>query len=139
MWKLIPRIVCRCIDIIFFRPKGHSVRNKYVVLLNMASVYHMVAIRVNEASWAHVWRLRFCYLGMGYDTLQHSSKHFKCRSSNLPHHYLTSGRLLELRFVSYHLSFSGHSFRFVFMFFNRCRFSIHRRLINHSRMSSTAY
>jgi hypothetical protein len=28
LWKLIPRIVCRCIDVIFFRPKGHSVRNK---------------------------------------------------------------------------------------------------------------
>jgi hypothetical protein len=26
---------------------GHSVRNKYSVLLNMASVYHIVAIRVN--------------------------------------------------------------------------------------------
>jgi hypothetical protein len=33
----------------------------------MASVYHIVAIRVNETSWAHVWRLRFCYLGTGYD------------------------------------------------------------------------
>jgi hypothetical protein len=26
---------------------GHYVRNKYFVLLNMASVYHIVAIRVN--------------------------------------------------------------------------------------------
>jgi hypothetical protein len=34
MWKLIPRIDCRCIDVIFFRPKGHSVRDKYFVLLN---------------------------------------------------------------------------------------------------------
>jgi hypothetical protein len=32
----------------------------------------------------------------------YSSKKFKCRSSNLPHHYLTLGRLLELRYVSYH-------------------------------------
>jgi hypothetical protein len=24
---------------------------------------------VNETSWAHVWRLSFRYLGMGYDTL----------------------------------------------------------------------
>jgi hypothetical protein len=31
----------------FFIPKGHSVRNKYSILLNMASVYHIVAIRVN--------------------------------------------------------------------------------------------
>jgi predicted metalloenzyme YecM len=63
-----PRIVVRCIDVIFFRPKGHSVRDKYFVLLNMASVYHIVAIRVNETSWAHVWRLHFRYLGTGYDT-----------------------------------------------------------------------
>jgi hypothetical protein len=34
----------------------------------MESVYHIVAIRVNETSWAHVWRLRFRYLGMGYDS-----------------------------------------------------------------------
>jgi hypothetical protein len=33
----------------------------------MESVYHIVAIRVNETSWAHVWRLHFCYLGTGYD------------------------------------------------------------------------
>jgi hypothetical protein len=41
--------------------------NKYFVLLNMESVCHIVAIRVNETSWAHVWRLRSRYLGMGYD------------------------------------------------------------------------
>jgi hypothetical protein len=33
----------------------------------MESVYHIVAIRVNEISWAHIWRLRSRYLGMGYD------------------------------------------------------------------------
>jgi hypothetical protein len=33
----------------------------------MEFVYHIVAIRVNETSWAHVWRLRSRYLGMGYD------------------------------------------------------------------------
>jgi hypothetical protein len=33
----------------------------------MASVYHIVAIRVNETSWEHVWRLRFRYLGTGCD------------------------------------------------------------------------
>jgi hypothetical protein len=33
----------------------------------MESVYHIVAIRVNETSWAHVWRLCFCYLRTGYD------------------------------------------------------------------------
>jgi hypothetical protein len=35
--------------------------------LNMESVYHFVTIRVNETSWAHVWRLRSHYLEMGYD------------------------------------------------------------------------
>jgi hypothetical protein len=39
------------------------------VLLNMASVDRIVAIRVNETSWAQVWRLRFHYLGMGYDNM----------------------------------------------------------------------
>jgi hypothetical protein len=34
----------------------------------MESVYHIVTIRVNETSFAHVWRLRFRYLGTGYDT-----------------------------------------------------------------------
>jgi hypothetical protein len=33
----------------------------------MESIYHIVTIRVNETSWAHVWRLRSHYLGMGYD------------------------------------------------------------------------
>jgi hypothetical protein len=37
----------------------------------MESVYHIVAIHVNEISWAHVWRLRFCYLGTGYDIRLH--------------------------------------------------------------------
>jgi hypothetical protein len=33
----------------------------------MESVYHIVAIHVNETSWAHIWRLRSCYLRIGYD------------------------------------------------------------------------
>jgi hypothetical protein len=33
----------------------------------MTYVYHIVTIRVNETSWAHVWRLHFRYLGTGYD------------------------------------------------------------------------
>jgi hypothetical protein len=36
----------------------------------MESVYHIVAIRVNETSWAHVWRLRSHFLGTGYDTIE---------------------------------------------------------------------
>jgi hypothetical protein len=35
----------------------------------MESVYHIITIRVNETSWAHVWRLRSRYLGTGYDSL----------------------------------------------------------------------
>jgi hypothetical protein len=34
----------------------------------MKSVYHIVAIRVNETSWAHVWRLCFWYFRTGYDS-----------------------------------------------------------------------
>jgi hypothetical protein len=34
----------------------------------MESVYHIVTIRVNETSWAHVWRLRSHCLGTVYDT-----------------------------------------------------------------------
>jgi hypothetical protein len=33
----------------------------------MESIYHIVTVRVNETSWAHVWRLRFRYLRTGYD------------------------------------------------------------------------
>jgi hypothetical protein len=33
----------------------------------MESVYHIVTIRVNETSWAHIWRLHSCYLRTGYD------------------------------------------------------------------------
>jgi hypothetical protein len=36
----------RCIDVIFFRPTGHYVRNNYSVLLNKAPVYHIVVVRV---------------------------------------------------------------------------------------------
>jgi hypothetical protein len=30
LWKLTSRLVCCCIDVIFFRPKGHFVMNKYL-------------------------------------------------------------------------------------------------------------
>jgi hypothetical protein len=35
----------------------------------MESTYHIVAIRVNETSWTHVWRHRSHYLGTGCDKL----------------------------------------------------------------------
>jgi hypothetical protein len=34
----------------------------------MESVYHIVTIRVNETSWAHIWRLCSHYLRTGYDS-----------------------------------------------------------------------
>jgi hypothetical protein len=58
---------CRCIDVIFFGPKGHFFNEYVLILLNMESVYHIVTIHVNKTSWAHIWRLRSPYLGMGYD------------------------------------------------------------------------
>jgi hypothetical protein len=60
---------CRCMNVIFIGTKGHFVMNKYLYLLNMESVYHIVTIRVNEPSWAHVWGLHSLYLGTGYDRL----------------------------------------------------------------------
>jgi hypothetical protein len=83
LWTLISHLVCRCIDVIFFGPKGHSVMNKVLVLLNMESIYHIVTIRVNETSWAHIWRLRFCYLGTGYDTQRAT---YSAMSLFIPYH-----------------------------------------------------
>jgi hypothetical protein len=57
--------------------------NKYFVLLDMESIYHIVAIHVNETSWAHVWRLRFRYLGTGYDTWVVTSVDAPCCFSGL--------------------------------------------------------
>jgi hypothetical protein len=36
--------------------------------MDMEFVYHIVTIRVNETSWAHVWRLHSRYLGTWYDS-----------------------------------------------------------------------
>jgi hypothetical protein len=44
----------------------------------MESIYYIVAICVNETSWAHVWRLHSHYLGTGYDnTFVHQAKYTK--------------------------------------------------------------
>jgi hypothetical protein len=37
---------CRYFYVIFFGPKGHFVMNKYFILLNMDSGYHIVTIHV---------------------------------------------------------------------------------------------
>jgi hypothetical protein len=66
---LMLRLVFRCNNVIFFSPMGNYVRDIYSVLWNIASVYHIVTIRVICTSWAHVWRLQFCLLGLGYDML----------------------------------------------------------------------
>jgi hypothetical protein len=42
----------------------------------MESVYHIVTIRMNETSWAHVWRLCSLYLRTGYDTQDASNIQF---------------------------------------------------------------
>jgi hypothetical protein len=36
-------------------------------ICNISSVYPIVAMRVISTSWAHVWRLRFCFFEPGYD------------------------------------------------------------------------
>jgi hypothetical protein len=68
----------------------------------------------------------------------HISKEFRCCSSNLSQHYLTSCRLLELRYISYHLNLSAPSFLIHFDVLYSMQISIHHRPVTHSRMSSTA-
>jgi hypothetical protein len=55
----------------------------------MEFVYHVVTIRVNETSWAHVWRLRSRYLRTWYDSTQAAG------DLKVPFH-LTSPRDLDL-------------------------------------------
>jgi hypothetical protein len=43
---LMLRLVFRCNNVIFFSPMGNYVRDIYSVLWNIASVYHIVTIRV---------------------------------------------------------------------------------------------
>jgi hypothetical protein len=43
----------------------------------MESGYHIVTIRVNETSWAHVWRLHSYYLRTGYDSETRERKVFR--------------------------------------------------------------
>jgi hypothetical protein len=56
----------------------------------MESVYHIVAIRVNETSWAHVWRLRFRYLAMGYDIkiAYNPCEHSRTKHIDIRHYFL---------------------------------------------------
>jgi hypothetical protein len=61
----------------------------------MESVYHIVTVRVNETSWAHVWRLRSPYLRMGYDILQENSNEW-----NLPPAKEGSSKKIEQGFKS---------------------------------------
>jgi hypothetical protein len=58
----------------------------------MESVYHIVAIPVNETSWAHVWRLHFRYLGTVYDT--HGSAPQYLMSTYFTHRRMTSSNNL---------------------------------------------
>jgi hypothetical protein len=47
----------------------------------MESGYHIVTIRVNETSWAHVWRLHSHYLRTGYDMAYVDRTHHGVQSS----------------------------------------------------------
>jgi hypothetical protein len=53
----------------FLWTQGSFCNKQVLILLSIESGYHIVTIRVNETSWAHVWRLCSHYLGMGYDTI----------------------------------------------------------------------
>jgi hypothetical protein len=65
-------MLCLCVLLGVVGCFGTLSTTSSILLLNMESVYHIVAIRVNETSWAHVWRLHFRYLGTGYDTVGQS-------------------------------------------------------------------
>jgi hypothetical protein len=74
---------CHYIYVIFFGPKGHFVMNKYLCYWTWNLVIIYVTIRVIWTSWAHVWRLRSLFLGMGYDSRPPSSD----RSTPIIHCY----------------------------------------------------
>jgi hypothetical protein len=50
-----------------FQTHGSLCKTYYLFIYNIASVYHIVTMRVIWTSWAHVWRLRSLFLGTGYD------------------------------------------------------------------------
>jgi hypothetical protein len=56
----------------------------------MESFYDIVAIRVNETSWAHVWRLRSRYLRTGCDIYTLSYLHHIAFHSYLPNLLIAS-------------------------------------------------
>jgi hypothetical protein len=63
----------------------------------MESVYHIVTIRVNETPWAHIWRLRSRYLGMGYDNqLPSASGATLANNGGLAHRLATRINLAHL-------------------------------------------
>jgi hypothetical protein len=51
----------------------------------MESIYHIVTIRVNETSWAHVWRLHSLCLRTGYNTYLAWGSANLVHVSNTPH------------------------------------------------------
>jgi hypothetical protein len=59
MVKLVEAALCLVnsavfCSVIFFRLKGHYVRDITLFNQNISSAYHIVAIRVIRTSWAHV-------------------------------------------------------------------------------------
>jgi hypothetical protein len=59
----------------------------------MESVYHIVAIRVNETSWAHVWWLRSHYLRTGCDILLLDRSAISMRSAHRIHPFLLPAQI----------------------------------------------
>jgi hypothetical protein len=59
-------------------------------IYNIASVNHIVAMRVICTSWAHVWRLRSLFLGTGYDT-GHVSMHYLMSHGTMLGHLVCEG------------------------------------------------
>jgi hypothetical protein len=68
----------------------------------MESVYHIVAISPNETSWAHVWRLRSCYLGTGCDKWYQSC--VDCRTPAYLEQSLLRTSIFQIIYQNSHLT-----------------------------------
>jgi hypothetical protein len=75
----MPRLVFLMQWCIFFRPTGDYVRDNYSVLSIMAPVYYIVTVCVIWTSRAHVWRLHFHFLGMGYNSFSPNRSQWSSR------------------------------------------------------------
>jgi hypothetical protein len=76
----------------------------------MESGYHIVTIRVNETSWAHVWRLRSHYLGTRYDKWYQSCVH--CRTLAQLEQSLLRTSIFQIIYQNNHLTLSSWFYKF---------------------------